>query len=312
MKNPLTDLGPLALALAWDRFLGEPPLRFHPVVWMGHTIEWCRRRALGRGKTVELIAGSAMALLLPLGALALTAFLLALLAPLPPLRLAAATFLLTSSFSLALLGESAQVVHTHLAGQELEEARRAVGALCSRDTQTLEGEEIVATTLESLSENSCDSFVAPLFFFALFGLPGALGYRMVNTLDACIGYHGTYEQLGKASARLDDLLNWIPARIAALSLVAAGHLQGLDVRGGLRAWREEGGKTPSPNGGATMATTAGLFGVRLAKPGVYCLDGGDGKLEPELIPRCRLLVERAAHLSLVPITILLLLRHALA
>jgi adenosylcobinamide-phosphate synthase len=113
--------------------------------------------------------------------------------------------------------------------------------------------------------------VAPLLFFACFGVPGALAYRAVNTLDAMIGYHGRYEYLGKASARLDDLLNLVPARLTAALLLVAGALLGHDVRRGWRILRRDGGRTESPNAGRPMAAMAGLLGVRLEKQGHYRL-----------------------------------------
>jgi adenosylcobinamide-phosphate synthase len=113
--------------------------------------------------------------------------------------------------------------------------------------------------------------VAPLFYYALFGLPGAVAYRAVNTLDAMIGYRGRYEYLGKAAARLDDVLNFIPARMTAALLLVAGAMTRARVRDGWRILRRDGAATESPNAGRPMATMAGLLGVRLDKVGHYRL-----------------------------------------
>jgi adenosylcobinamide-phosphate synthase len=150
----------------------------------------------------------------------------------------------------------------------------ALASLCSRDPAALDAGQLAAAATESLAENASDSFVAPLFYYALLGVPGAIGYRAVNTLDAMIGYRGRYEYLGKAAARLDDVLNWIPARITAALLVVAGALTGRDAAGGWRVLRRDGGRTASPNAGRPMAAMAGLLGVALDKPGHYRL--GDG------------------------------------
>jgi adenosylcobinamide-phosphate synthase len=129
----------------------------------------------------------------------------------------------------------------------------------------------VAATIESVAENASDSFVAPLFWFALLGLPGAVFYRAVNTLDAMIGYRGKYEWLGKTAARLDDALNFVPARITAGLLLAAAWLQRRDVRRAMRILARDGSRTETPNAGRPMAAMAGVLGVELTKPGHYRL-----------------------------------------
>ena len=125
--------------------------------------------------------------------------------------------------------------------------------------------------MESVAESTCDSLVAPLFYFLLLGVPGAIGYRVVNTLDSMIGYHGKYEYLGKFAARLDDVLNFIPARLTALLLVLAAFVM---KRNGRKAWQtalREHAKTESPNAGWPMAAMAGALDVRLEKVGHYQL-----------------------------------------
>ena len=134
-----------------------------------------------------------------------------------------------------------------------------------------------SSAIESVAEGLCDSVVAPLFYFLIFGLPGAFAYRAINTLDSMIGYRGKYEYLGKFAARLDDVLNYIPARLAFLFIVIAASLKKM----GREAWqvaRRDHTQTSSPNAGWPMAAMAGALHVRLEKPGHYVL--GDGK-EPK-------------------------------
>ncbi|MEM7436444.1 MAG: cobalamin biosynthesis protein, partial [Myxococcota bacterium] len=117
-----------------------------------------------------------------------------------------------------------------------------------------------------------DSLVAPVLYAACFGIPGAVFYRTVNTLDAMFGYRDpTHEYLGKASARLDDLLNWVPARLTAVVLLMAGAVRGAAVRAGWRVLLSDGPKTASPNAGRPMAAMAGLLGIELEKRGEYLL-----------------------------------------
>jgi adenosylcobinamide-phosphate synthase len=128
--------------------------------------------------------------------------------------------------------------------------------------------------VESVAENLSDSFVAPVVWYALLGVPGAIAYRFVNTCDAMLGYRGRYEYLGKAAARLDDVANWLPARLTALLVVAAAGLLGADARGAWRAMWQHHRRTASPNAGWPMSAAAGALGVRLEKLGHYALGHG--------------------------------------
>ncbi|HET6147529.1 MAG TPA: adenosylcobinamide-phosphate synthase CbiB [Polyangia bacterium] len=264
---------PLAGAFTFDWLIGEPPARLHPVVWMGKAIAFAERRVPARGPLAQLGAGALIALAVPALFAGGAALLLAAAAHtrLPGIGLLVATWLLTSTFALRALGVAARAVSRALARGDVVAGRRGLASLCSRDAAALDAPALVAATIESLAENASDSVVAPLFFFALFGIPGAVFYRAVNTLDAMIGYHGRYEYLGKAAARLDDLLNLAPARLTALLLLLAGALAGADASRGWAILRRDGGKTESPNAGRPMAAMAGLLGVELAKVGHYRL-----------------------------------------
>jgi adenosylcobinamide-phosphate synthase len=178
-------------------------------------------------------------------------------------------------FAARALGDAAREVASALSTGKLERARFGLRSLCSRDPSQLSEAQLVGATIESVAENASDSFVAPLFYYVLFGLPGAVVYRAVNTLDAMVGYRGKYEYLGKASARLDDVLNFVPARLTAALLLCAGALQGKDLRRGWLIWRRDAASTASPNAGRPMAAMAGLLGVRLEKAGHY--DLGDAR-----------------------------------
>lgn len=185
---------------------------------------------------------------------------------------------LKATFSLRELGRAGLRVAAALRRGAVEEARGWLRWLCSRDPARLDPAQLSAAAVESLGENTSDSVVAPLLAWALLGLPGALAYRAANTLDARIGYHGRYEWLGKAAARLDDLWNLLPSRLTALLLLAAGRLRGADAGAGLRVLRRDRGRTESPNAGWPMAALAGLLGVALEKPGHYRL--GDPSTPP--------------------------------
>ena len=265
----------LVAALLLDRWLGELPNRWHPVVWMGHSIRWLERVApLQTRPRAQLAYGLAMALLLPAGWAAVAVG----IEQVPVLRWVVGALLLKSCFAIGALGRAGLVVAARLDADDLPGAREGLRSLCSRDPSTLLPSELAAGATESLAENASDSIVAPLFWYLLLGLPGIVAYRVVNTMDAMIGYHGRYEWLGKAAARLDDLLNLVPARLTALLFLAGGWIGGADVRGGWRVLRRDAHRTESPNAGWPMAAMAGLLGVCLEKTGHYRL--GDAGVVP--------------------------------
>lgn len=271
----------LAFAVAVDLAFGELPASVHPVVWMGNTVRVIERALPTRGVVRQLAAGTALALVVPAGFAAAAATLIGVLERWPAAAWLAEALLLTAMFAGRALGEAARTVQRALEASDLGGARYALRSLCSRDASRLGTPELVAASVESVAENASDSWVAPLFYYVLFGLPGAVAYRTVNTLDAMVGYHGRYEYLGKASARLDDVLNWIPARLTALLLLASGALAEAarggpwreTTRRGIRIWRRDARKTESPNAGHPMAAMAGLLGVPLEKAGHYVLGG---------------------------------------
>jgi len=261
----------LLAALAIDLVFGELPAVAHPVVWMGQVGRRLERWLPGAGKARQLLGGVLLALLLPSGFAAASLGLLALTRQWPLAHWLLEVLLLTAMFAARALGDAASEVARSLSAGKLERARFGLRSLCSRDASRLTEPELIGATIESVAENASDSFVAPLFYYVLFGLPGAVVYRAVNTLDAMVGYRGRYEYLGKASARLDDLLNFLPARLTAACLLLAGALVGQDARRGLATWRRDAATTASPNAGRPMAAMAGLLGVRLEKTGHYAL-----------------------------------------
>jgi len=197
-----------------------------------------------------------------------------------PLNLAAEAWLLKTALSARGLIDAGRAVETRVAAGDLDGARSAVAALVSRDPTALDAELLVSAVVESLAENTADSIVAPLLAYALGGLPAAFAYRAINTLDAMIGYHGRYEYLGKTAARLDDLANLLPSRLAAGLLLAGGALAGGQVHAGWICLAAQHGRTESPNAGWPMSVMAGLLGIVLEKPGHYRL--GDPAHPPDL------------------------------
>ena len=256
----------LGLSLLLDG-LGELPNRLHPVAWLGRYLEWAKRRNDKDGWSAFWQG----AVYLSLGAVftAGAAWFAAALVDLLPrwLELPLLALLLKPLFSFRALLGAGEAVKRALVQDDIGEARRLLAwHLVSRDTRALPRSEIAGATVESLAENLSDSVVAPLFYFVLFGLPGAAFYRFVNTADAVLGYRtADLEYFGRPAARLDDALNLIPARLAAVLLFA---VLGLSHHHPLRGLSAALSATlPSPNAGWTMALVAGGLGVKLDKRG---------------------------------------------
>ena len=268
--------GALLVALAIDHYLGEPPARLHPVVWMGNYLNWAARQLRPDPspdfcdlKSFWLAsafwwAGAALVLIVACAVqwavFQLPWYLAALL-----LGLA-----LKPMLAWAMLSSEVRAVEVALS-QSLDAGRQRLVMLVSRDTANLSETEVRESAIESLAENLNDSVVAPIFWFVLFGLPGAAVYRFANTADAMWGYRGlrngvNWEWTGKWAARADDVLSWLPARITALLLKLLS--QGVDFK----TLGIEARKTPSPNSGWPMAAMALALNVRLQKPGVYALN----------------------------------------
>ena len=257
-----------ALLLAWvgDAGFGEPRNALHPVAWLGHVLGPVGR-VLRRWSRWPAFIGGALAWCVGAAVLAAIGWWLQRelsawpwWASVPLLALA-----LKPCFAWRMLRDEVVAIERSLA-QGVEVARQQLARVVSRDTSALDEAAIRETAIETLAENLNDSLVAPLFWYAVAGLPGALVYRFANTADAMWGYRGEWEWAGKWAARADDVLSWQPARITAVLLHPSLRLAQW------RMLRDESRLTPSPNGGWPMGAMALRLGVRLGKPGVYTLN----------------------------------------
>jgi len=250
---------------------------------MGSVLAWFETRAPS-GRRARLAYGVATAIGLPL-AWGLLGRLIEAIAPWPLQAVA-----LKPTFAgRALLVAGERVEHA-LECEQLEAALAELPWLVSRPTAGLDAGLVASAAIESLAENLVDSWLTPLAAYALFGLGGAYAYRAVNTADAMWGYRTPeYEHLGKAAARLDDVLNWLPARLGALLLAAVGPRPVAS----LAIWRHDASLTASPNAGQVMAMAAGQLDVRLEKPGHYILHASGRTPTAREIAAARQLVNRA-------------------
>ena len=280
-----------ALAIAIDRLLGEPPLRWHPVAWMGRWLAWAGERLAPRVGAPRVLSDArvfwfaALSWCAAAAAFFAVAWLFQDWVLTQPAWLAALALglLLKPLLAWAMLHDEVLAVERAL-GESLDAGRTQLARLVSRDVSALSAHQVRESAIESLAENLNDSVVAPLFWFVLLGLPGAVLFRFANTADAMWGYPGVraldgvardWQWAGKWAARADDVLAWVPARItAALIALPAGHTAGPG-----RLW-VEAARTPSPNGGWPMAAMALALRVQLRKPGIYTLNPEGRTPEP--------------------------------
>jgi adenosylcobinamide-phosphate synthase len=289
----------LLIAVALDRAFGEPPNAIHPVAWMGSAIGWGRDWALRRSRVDQFVRGAIVALTVPVLCAALAFCVARVAARCSLVSVLATALLLKPLFAIRALREAAFLVRDAVTAGDIDLARTQLSSLCSRDAADLDPAALIAATVESIAENASDSIVAPFFYFGLGGLPGAAFYRAGNTLDAMIGYHGRYEWVGKTAARLDDLLNLLPARLTSLLFLLVAPLSGGNVRRGAATLWRDGGRTESPNAGRPMAAMAGLLGIRLEKLGHYRLGDATRPIEATDITRAWRIVSGSAYASAI-------------
>lgn len=301
----------LLLAVALDLLLPEPPAIVHPVVWMGKAISAFERVAPA-GPVAGLFFGCVVVIVI-VGISCGVAWLamIALSAVGPAAYVIGGAVMLRISFTARGLVLAAEETRTALERGHLDKARESLKSLVSRDAEDLSASLVAAAAIESVAENTTDSFIAPWLAFAVLGVPGAVALRAINTLDSMLGIRGRYEYFGKAAARLDDVANMIPARLSALLLLVSGGLGRHSLARGWRTMLRDRYLTASPNAGWTMGAMAGLLGVRLEKPGHYCLGEGLRESETEDIGKSIALARQTAAIGVVATLIVLAVRHAI-
>jgi adenosylcobinamide-phosphate synthase len=263
----------LALAYSLDWLIGDPAWLPHPVRWMGRLISVGERllRLMARGPIAEFIAGWALTLAV-VGTFGIGSWILLLWLRnwKPGLAFFVAAYFAASALATRSLLTEARAVRRFVADGDLPSARQQVARIVGRDPDDLSEGEVMRATIETLAESASDGIVAPMLYLAIGGVPLALAYKAINTLDSMIGHRGKrYEFFGKSAARLDDVVNFIPARLTALLLVSAAWILRLDFRGAWRVMRRDGGKHVSPNAGRPEAAMAGALGVRLGGTNFY-------------------------------------------
>jgi len=261
----------LPAAFILDTLLGDPRWLPHPIRWMGKAIELFEP-LFRRWFANEQVAGGVFAATLILGCWGVSFTLVSLAYGFNLLvGFVVETILLFYCLSARSLTQAAMEIHESLLEGEVDNARSQVAMIVGRDVSQYQADDIARATVETVAENSVDGVISPLFFAALGGAPLALAYKMVNTLDSMVGYKNErYLHFGRIAARIDDVANFIPARIAAVCIALLSRLvpRG-SMRAALRTAWKEGKNHASPNAGYPEAAFAGALGVEMGGPNIY-------------------------------------------
>ncbi len=287
--NPAeTSILILIFAVLADLLFGEPPLSVHPTVWMGKMAESIKGRIRRGSPVLEKSEGVILASLI-IGVFTTTTFLgltgvREYLGFVPYLVLSA--FLLKSAVSIKAMEKFTIPIAEAVEQGNYEEAKKLLSNVVRRETAPLTKQQVLSAAVETVAEGTVDGVTGPIFFYSLFGLPGAIAYRVINTLDSTVGYKDRPNlNLGWFSAELDTAANYLPARITGLFTVASAKMISLNWANGLKVLARDHRRTESINAGWSMSAMAGALGVMLEKPGSYTLGEPSRLLEPEDIRR---------------------------
>ena len=264
----------LLVGFCVDLLIGDPHSIPHPVVGIGKLISFLEkglRRMFPKTDGGEIAAGGVLWVLVVVICTALPAGILFLCDRLSPwLRLTVESLMCWQILATKSLKDESMKVYTALESGDLEESRHAVSMIVGRDTARLDDAGVTRAAVETVAENTSDGVVAPMLFVALGGAPLGFLYKAVNTMDSMLGYvEPPYKNIGLIPAKMDDAANFLPSRLSALLMLAAGFLLGLDGKNGWRVFRRDRFNHASPNSAQTESVCAGLLGVRLAGDAWY-------------------------------------------
>ena len=299
------------LAFLIDAILGEYPDKIHPTIGIGKIISYLKPKLKNPNQKTEKANGVLLSLSVML-LFSVPVFLLLFwirqsFGPIPYIIVGAILF--KATFAVKGMGQYTKPIAAALKKRDLVEARKWLPFIVRRDPNTLNEKQITSAAVESIAESTTDGITAPFFFFALFGVPGAFAYRVINTLDSMVGYKNPENKnIGWFSANLDTIANYIPARLTAYLIVAASFLLGENWRESWRILQRDKRKTASINAGWTISAMAGSLNTQLEKQGHYTL-GDDHGISPEHISRAlRMMTLTAVLFGLIVVMPVLALR----
>lgn len=302
----------LILGYLMDLILGDPHNLWHPVCGIGKLIQVTEkgmRKCFGSGKQKERLAGICLVVIVVVVSVAIPWGLLWVAGILHPyLKLALMSVMCCQILATKSLKDESMKVYEKLAMKDLPGARQAVSMIVGRDTQSLTEEGVTKATVETIAENASDGIIAPLFYLAIGGPVLGFFYKAVNTMDSMVGYKNEkYQYFGWAAAKLDDVVNFIPARLAAFLMILGSGILGMDLGNAWKIYSRDRGNHASPNSAHTEAVMAGALRVQLAGDAYYfgklykkkTIGDAIRRIEPEDIRRANRLLYMTSFLAVV-------------
>ncbi|MEM3383010.1 MAG: cobalamin biosynthesis protein [Nitrososphaerales archaeon] len=278
----------LLLALILDLLFGEPPEKLHPTVWIGKTIDFLKPRFKGSNPKIEKIKG----IILGLTVIIIFSFIVYIILYflrkylMPIVYIIFASAILKTTFAVKCMDKLSRPIGEAIKEGRIEDAKSMLRRIVRRDPTKFDDQKIISATVECVAESTVDGITSPLFYYSILGVPLAIAYRAINTLDSMVGYKDKeHMNLGWFSARMDSLANYIPARITAILMVVSAWLLNEDWRRSWEILKRDRNKTESLNAGWTMSAIAGAFNTQLEKPGFYILGDSINLLKPDHITR---------------------------
>jgi adenosylcobinamide-phosphate synthase len=299
------------LAFLIDMTVGEFPDRIHPTVWMGKVIAYFKPKIRSESSRVEMVNG----ILLGLGVIllfAVPAYLIIFLVQhffgwIPYIVVSA--IVLKSTFALKRMRQYTLPIADAIKKGDRSKARQLLPYIVRRDPTELSERHIISAAVESIAESTTDGVTSPFFYFALFGVPGAVAYRVINTLDSMLGYKDQeHRNIGWFSASVDTIANYVPARLTAVLMTAAALFLGENWRESRRILQRDKRNTASLNAGWTLSAMAGALSVQLEKPGFYKLGDGEGLSPTHIMRAWRIMVLTAVLFGVLVVFPLLILK----
>jgi adenosylcobinamide-phosphate synthase len=274
----------VAFALLLDFLVGDPKTKYHPTAWMGKLIASlvpfakncsAKRELLGGILIVSIVVTvvSTLLVILDIGISLLTIDIVSLI-----ISIVVGSILLKTTIAIRGMQRHALAVVDAVEEDDLDSARNHLSMIVKRDTKNLDKNHILSGVLESVSENTVDGVTGPLFYYAIFGLPGAFVYRAINTIDSMVGYKTTlFKNVGWFGAKCDTILNYAPSRLTGLVMILGALILGYNWKESIYIMRRDSRKLDSLNAGFPMAALAGALGTRLEKMNCYTI--GNGSIE---------------------------------